>query len=197
MLDHLLPTLLERLRDDNPERSQGSVGEGSLDLEGYRASVLDHLERLLNATPPPDRPGSRWDSQGGGIGQGEKELAWVGDSGRFYGLDLPLGGVFSPETVEALRKQLLLAVQRYEPRLRAIRVLAERVPNEAVSGGKAVGATPTTVGVPAFVIEAELYAEPVPEELRIRAEVDLVSGLTRIASVTTGQAVAEVHGRTR
>jgi type VI secretion system lysozyme-like protein len=144
----------------------------ALSREELKRSVLEHLENLLN-TPSPSL-GCVAPSDGSWRGG---EAAVPDDDGADgpastsvvnYGIP-PVGGKASSEIdLEAFEEGLKRAIEAFEPRLRRGTVRVRAVPNRdlATGGFRTV----------AFVIEAELWGEPVSERLLLRSELDLEAG---------------------
>jgi type VI secretion system protein ImpF len=105
----LLPSVLDRLIDNEPDVSTEPAWRQSLSLREFERSVLRDLESLLNTRQtrtdlPADMPNA-------------------GQSVLTYGLpDFSSCSVGNAEERERLRMAVQQAIQRFEPRLRDIRV---------------------------------------------------------------------------
>ncbi len=151
--EHLQPSLLDRLTDEEPDKHQESRERRVLSMRKLRESVLRDLEWLLNS----------------GNLQSALDLGpypQVASSVLNYGIpDLAGGGATSIEP-GALERLIRQAIWDFEPR-----ILRDTVKVRAV-----VTSDRKTNRMLAFEIEGELWAQPVPLQLFLRTEVDLESG---------------------
>lgn len=105
----LLPSVLDRLMDDAPDVSTEPAWRVAQDLREFRLGVLRDVENLLNTRRPVSR-----------LPDGLPELQ---QSILAYGLpDFTSAGVGSTEERDQLRRAVQTAIQRFEPRLREVRV---------------------------------------------------------------------------
>jgi type VI secretion system protein ImpF len=153
MFERLQPCLLDRLTDDKPESQQESRDQRVISMRRYRHGVLRDLEWLLNSG----------------------NLALVEDIDEFqevtrsvlnYGVPdlcgLTVSGISAPE----LEKTILEAIQFFEPRIIA-RSLSVGVKNRS----------PDAVGNSVdFEIRGELWADPIPDRIFVKTEIDLETG---------------------
>ena len=151
--ERLQPCLLDRLTDDEP----GSVKEGReqriVSLRRYREAVLRDLDWLLNTSAHP-------------ASDGLDEFTEVVGSVLNFGIPDFTGLTASGLKPEEFERRLAEAVRRFEPRILpqtvSIRVVSTygRMDHNAIS----------------FEIQGELWAQPMPDPLYVRTEVDLETG---------------------
>jgi type VI secretion system protein ImpF len=109
--DLLTPSLMERLRD------QGPSGSGPQVLEKIRDCVRNELESLLN---------TRWRC----LSQDAKVSPILAQSLVNYGLPDFLGAnLQGAQDPDAVCRAIRLAIERYEPRLKNVRVHASTEPS--------------------------------------------------------------------
>ena len=151
--ERVLPCLLDRLTDDEPRNRQEGRDRRVLNLPKYRQAVLRDIGWLLNTSAHGERDG---------LG----EFEGVMDSVVNFGTRDVTGLSASAIGVEDLEKSMVEALRRFEPRVSgkslAVRVTAD--PGEM--SGRAVR----------FEISGELWAQPIPEALFIKTEMDLETG---------------------
>jgi len=113
----LLPSVLDRLIDHEPDVSTEPAWRQSQNLQEFERSVLRDLEALLNTRQTrPDLP---------------PDMSHVAQSLLSYGLpDFSTTGVGNLKEREQLRQAVELAIQRFEPRLRDIRVTLHDVESQ-------------------------------------------------------------------
>ena len=110
------PSVLDRLLDNNPRQPEASEGESYVDLRQYRAVVARDLETLLNTrrSDPLDRAA---------------DFPEAADSMLRYGvMDLNSLTLQDPEDQTALREDIRHTIERFEPRLKKVRVALD-LPN--------------------------------------------------------------------
>ncbi|WP_174875424.1 type VI secretion system baseplate subunit TssE [Vogesella oryzae] len=105
----VLPSVLDRLLDDQPDVSHGADSL-QFDLPQFRRALARDLEALLN-TRVMDQP-ELFDAH-----------SLAGDSMLQYGIpDLSGISLLNPDDRELLREQLRRAIELHEPRLSRVRV---------------------------------------------------------------------------
>jgi type VI secretion system protein ImpF len=151
--ERVLPCLLERLTDHYPLARKESREHRTLSLRKYRESVLRDLEWLLNceAHPRAAEFAGYERVQGSVVNYGVPSLtgAWL--------------SAHEPGDVEQLLRDAIL---RFEPRIVPETLLVRALPDAAGHGHNTL----------ALEIVGQLWAEPVPEQLYIRTELDLDTG---------------------
>jgi type VI secretion system protein ImpF len=159
----LLPSLLDRLIDHEPDVSTEPDWARSQGLRELKLSVQRDLEALLNTrsvalSRASDRRGGEPD-----------EIEW---SILTYGLpDLTSISHGNAKDCERLRKSVEEAVKRFEPRLMDIRVLLGNVGD---SNDRRVH----------FIIDAQLRLSPNPEPVRFDTTVRTESGEYQVKAET-------------
>jgi type VI secretion system protein ImpF len=157
VIEKLQPCLLDRLSDDEPKNTQESRTQRVVSLQRYRQGVLRDLQWLFNASA---------------------HLAYEGNS-SFTLEDYPeayrsvinfgtrhLFGVMTPSMRE-LERQLTEALYIFEPR-----ILRNSLKVRSRLDGNQV----------ALNVEAELWANPLPEQLHIKTMLDLETGHCTVGS---------------
>jgi type VI secretion system protein ImpF len=154
--DRILPALLDRLTDDGPSESDGRRDRG-LSLRDYRRAVLRDLTWLLNANSPP--PFERID-----------QYPLVAKSVLNFGMSELAGLTASALSPEVLEKLVRDAIRTFEPRV-----------NPSSLTVRAIDAADEPTGnVIHLEIKGEIFAEPIPEALYVKTEIDLESGHCRL-----------------
>lgn len=151
--EKLQPSLLDRLRDDEPEKKKESRDKRVLSLRKLREGVFRDLTWLLNTgnltsvTDLDDAP-------------------HVARSVLNFGLPELSGLSAAGLDVGAVERVLRQAIWDFEPRILRetlqVRVVVEE---ERMSQNSVV-----------FEIEGQLWAHPIPERLFLKTEVDLETG---------------------
>lgn len=160
--DRLLPSLLDRLTDDDPTVTTPEGDRFTFDLPEYRGAVFRDLEWLLN-TVTPARP------------EEMDELELAPASVVNFGMPPLSGGTALAIDARALERRMREVVLRFEPRLLpdSLKVKAE------VSPGKMSHRALT------FRVEGLLWAQPVSEQIYMRTQLDLETGKVTLSEVTT------------
>ncbi|UPG84799.1 type VI secretion system baseplate subunit TssE [Luteibacter aegosomatis] len=147
--ERLQPSLLDRLRDDEPHVAQEGREQRVMTSARLREYVARDLGWLFNCTRPPHAAASG--------------LPHVEDSTLGYGIPDLAGGIVAGMDMEAFRQGLRAAIVRFEPRLEpdslrvSVEVDAARMDHLTMS----------------FRIESTLWAQPLPLGLYLKTEVDL------------------------
>ena len=160
-LEKLQPCLLDRLTDDDPKSTEESRGQRVISLQRYRRGVLRDLQWLLNASAHlPGEGGGRWTLE-----DFPEALRSVINFGTRQ-----LSGLFAPN-VHELERQLTDALELFEPRI-----------------------IPRTVSIHASMdrnvidieIRGELWANPMPEQLYVKTNIDLETGMCILGDSADG-----------
>ncbi len=151
--EQLQPSLLDRLTDDDPHEHQEGRDQRVLNMRRLRQSVLRDLAWLFNTT----------------------HLATVQDLNAFpevqncvlnYGIPELSGAAISSLSTMEIERYIRHAILTYEPRILPhtlhINIIAER---EQMSEQAL-----------AFEISGDLWAQPIPEQLYLKTEIDLELG---------------------
>jgi type VI secretion system protein ImpF len=151
--DRLQPCLLDRLTDENPEVKAEGREQRVVSLRRYRHAVLRDLAMLFNSRAHP-------------TGSEIYEYPEAASSVLNYGIpDLAGASVPSAHPAE-FPARVKRAILGFEPRISG-NALSVRIISPSAS---------EHVGVIQFEIEGELWAQPLPERLFVKTEVDLETG---------------------
>jgi type VI secretion system protein ImpF len=156
VVEKLQPCLLDRLTDDDPKNSQESRMQRVISLQRYRQGVLRDLQWLFNASAHLAHEGSHDFS----ILDFPEAVRSVINFGTRH-----LFGVMTPN-MRDLERQLAQALYTFEPRI---------LPNTLKVSSRLEG------NLVALVVQAELWASPVPEQLHIKTKLDIESGHCTVA----------------
>jgi type VI secretion system protein ImpF len=156
IVERLQPALLDRLTDDEPESSVESRADRVIAMERLREVVRRDLAWLLNTTNL------------------ETEIdpvrfPHVARSVLNYGVQEVPGAFSTQERALLIRASMQRAIERFEPRI---------LPSSLEIAMEASGSRRASVIV--FDIMAEMWAQPMPLELYLRSEIDLVTGELRL-----------------
>jgi type VI secretion system protein ImpF len=160
--ERLQPSLLDRLTDDEPDTSSEPRERRVLSLRTLREGVLRDLAWLLNTTNLLSvTPGAN--------------LPQVANSVVNYGVPAMAGHSVGGVDVGQLERGIRQAIWDFEPRLirASVSVTARVVAEER--------------NTLTFDIEADLWAQPYPERLYLKTEMDLERGSVLLS---------ELNGRT-
>lgn len=156
--DRLQPALLDRLTDLEPDAKLEARDRRVLSMRALRQSVQRDLAWLLNAN-------------GLGSVQDLSGYPHVATSVLNYGFPDIAGKTASGIDVAQLEKLMRDAIRAFEPR-----VLHDSVRVSAVQAEE-ITARHNTVS---FIVEGDLWAQPYPERLYFRTELDLEAGEIRV-----------------
>lgn len=151
--DRLQPFLLDRLTDDTPGATRESRERNVMTPQQLKAALLRDLSWLLN-TPAPV------------ASEGLGEFPTVAASVINFGIPDLAGTTASGVPATSLERLILKAIQTFEPRIEK-RGVSVRLHTEEDSG------IPNSL---ALEIRGEIIANPLPESLYIKTEVDLETG---------------------
>ena len=147
--ERLQPSLLDRLTDDEPGKSEESRERRVMSVRTLREGVLRDLAWLLNTTnlfSVADRYG----------------LPHVANSVINYGIPDISSASRANMNVADLERAIRQAIWDFEPRL-----IRATVSVKAISGD--------SLSKIMFAIEADMWAQPYPERLYLKTELDLDS----------------------
>ncbi len=159
--ERLQPCLLDRLTDEEPANKEESRSQRVISLQRYKRGVVRDLEWLFNASAhlPIE-------------GKGEFRLE---DYPEAYRSVINFGtrhlcGLIAPD-MEELERQMAAALQIFEPR-----VLRHTLVVKASMDRQMIG----------FELSAELWANPMPDKLFIRTNIDLETGQCMLGDSSNG-----------
>lgn len=159
--EKLQPCLLDRLTDDDPQNTQESRSQRVISVGRYKRGVLRDLEWLLNASAHlPDEGGGRWRLED----YPEAFRSVINFGTR------QLSGLFAPDMQE-LEQRLTEALELFEPR-----IIPHSVSIHASMDRNVIG----------IEIRGELWANPVPEQLFVKTNIDIETGLCQLGDSTDG-----------
>ena len=158
--ERLQPSLLDRLTDDEPGERQESRDKRVFSPVRLRESALRDLGWLFNTT----------------------QLSATEDLGRFpetaksvlnFGLPDLSGKTVSGIDAAKLEGLLKQAIWDFEPRLLRNSIAVRLVVNHDEMSHNAMS----------FIVEAELWSQPIPLQLYLRTEVDLENGDVNVREI--------------
>ncbi|MFN0132035.1 MAG: type VI secretion system baseplate subunit TssE [Phycisphaerales bacterium] len=161
--ERLQPSLLDRITDERPDERQESRDRRVMSIRQLRAAVLRDLAWLLNAS-------ARFSDEE------LEEFPYVARSVVAFGVPDLCGQTRTSLNIADVENAVREAIERFEPRIipHSLRVTAS---------GNADEASPNSLS---FEIIGELWAQPVPEPLFLRTDVDLETGQSRIEDRPNG-----------
>ncbi len=162
-MDRLQPCLLDRLTDDEPEVRKESRDQRIVSQRRYKGAVLRDLEMLLNSKAHPFRDNIY-------------EFSEAAGSVLNYGIPDLCGTTISairPTEFEARVKQAILC---FEPRI-SRKLMSVRIVSPQDS---------EYIRTISFEIEGELWAQPLPDHLFVKTEVDLETGHHKLKGESSG-----------
>lgn len=163
--DRLQPSLLDRLIDQDPQTVQEPIEARVLSHKQLRAAVLRDLSWLFNATRPEPEPRS----------ERREELALWRGAGEVrrsvlnFGVPAFAGVTLSTLDANAIEAAVAEAITCFEPRID---------PNTLEVELKKVAENHHNMLQ--LVIRGQMWAQPVPLELLLAADVDVETGNTRV-----------------
>ncbi len=158
--ERLQPSLLDRLRDDEPDNNQESREQRVLSTRQLRESVLRDLAWLFNAIDLASA-------------QDLDPYPLAARSVLNYGLPDLAGKAAAGMDITTLERLLRQAIWDFEPRIMKNTVKVRAVMAEDQMNQHAI----------AFDIEGQLWVQPLPLPLYVKTVIDLVDGSIKV----TGQ----------
>jgi len=160
-LEKLQPCLLDRLTDDEPDKTEESRNQRVISLQRYKRGVLRDLEWLFNASAHLPVEGRR-EFRLSDYPEAERSVINFGTR--------QLCGLIAPN-MDELERELLEAIQLFEPRI--------------INHTLTVKAT-IERNMVSFEIFGELWANPIPEKLFIKTNIDLETGQCNLGDASNG-----------
>ncbi len=157
--ERLQPSLLDRLTDDEPDKTVESRERRVMSVRSLREGVLRDLAWLLNTTnlfSVSERYG----------------LPHVATSVINFGMPDLSGTSIAGRNMADLERTIRQAIWDYEPRLIRSSVMV-RVVTDSESVNKIM-----------FEIEADMWAQPYPERLYLKSELDLDLASIKLSEAT-------------
>lgn len=165
--ERLQPALLDRLTDEEPEKTQEPREFRVMTKTRLRQAVLRDLTWLFNATRLESR--GEW----GGLDDARRSVI-------NYGLPTLSGKSATSIDVTDLERVIRQAILDFEPRL---------LPSTLQVRALLEPATLDHHNVIGVEIRSQLWAQPVPFELLVRTEIDLETGKVEIADLARSRAL--------
>ncbi len=147
------PCLLDRLTDDEPQTRLESRDKRVIGTAQFRRGVLRDLTWLLNAATHMDP-------------ETAAEYPEVARSVVNFGIPDLCGLTTSSVEPVQVERMIRAAIERFEPR-----ILSQSLKVRATADSDAMG--PNAVR---FEISGDLWAQPMPEHLFVKTEIDLETG---------------------
>jgi type VI secretion system protein ImpF len=161
--ERLQPSLLDRLSDNEPERKTEGRDKRVLSPQRLRESVRRDLAWLFNTTNLA-------------AAQDLEDYPEVERSTVNFGLPDLAGRTASSVHAPTLEKLIRKAIWEFEPRLRKSSVRVRLIEDRTSYSHNAL----------VILIEAELWAQPLPLRLLLRTDLDLETGEVQVSEVSTG-----------
>ncbi|MET0051566.1 MAG: type VI secretion system baseplate subunit TssE [Candidatus Thiodiazotropha sp.] len=149
----LQPSLLDRLTDDEPEKTKESQDKRVISMRRLRQSVLRDLAWLLNTTNLATT-------------EDLEDYPEVARSVLNYGIRELSGHLVSGMDLNQLERMVRQAVQDFEPRILPQSVRVRSVRDSAKESHNRL----------MFEIEGQLWALPAPTHLLIKTQIDFEEG---------------------
>ena len=160
-LERLQPCLLDRLSDDEPNKSEESRNQRIISIQRYKRGVIRDLEWLFNSSAHLP-----WEEI---QGRSLEDFPEAFKSVINYGIR-HLCGMLAPN-MDDLERAMAQALQVFEPRINRNSIKIKAVMEQQTI---------------TFELQGEIWANPLPEELFIRTKVDLEGGPTSIGDSGNG-----------
>ncbi len=152
--ERLQPSLLDRLIDDDPTKTQETDDKRTLTKQALRQAVLRDLSWLLNAT-------------GHGSPMDEKQFPHAYRSVLNFGVPTMSGQFASSLQRASMEQTLRQAIVNFEPRI---------LPRTLEVEVALVGYAMDSHNQAGLMIRGMLWAQPVPLEFLMRSRIDLEEG---------------------
>lgn len=151
------PSLLDRLTDENPQSGVESRDQRMISWQRLRDVVRRDLGWLLNCVH---------------LEASEDLSAWplVARSTLNYGMPETTGIPVANINVDLLQKRVRQAILDFEPRLVRNKLTVTVQKQSVVMNRNSL----------VFLIEGEMWAQPVPQSIFVRTEFDLETGVVKI-----------------
>ena len=163
--ERLQPCLLDRLTDEAPEQKQESRDERVVSLRRLREAVLRDLGWLLNAS----NFGSLEDLS---------EYPHVAQSVLNFGMPALAGTLVSGVDIAEFERKIRQAILDFEP----------RILRDTVKVRLAVAADQMSHNAMTFEIDGQLWAQPVPQRIYLKTEIDLELGEVKLSDYSVASA---------
>ena len=155
--DHLQPSLLDRLTDQEPGAQQEGREDRFISVRRLREAVIRDLSWLLNTC-----------NMNGSDDHGADPL--VAGSVLNFGFPPLSGRTAASIDIDAIERVLRQSILRFEPRILADSLKVSAVVAEDQMNHNALS----------FDIEGALWAQPAPLHLILRTDIDLENGSVKV-----------------
>jgi len=162
-MDRLQPCLFDRLTDDEPEVRKESRDRRIVSLRRYKRAVLHDLEMLLNSKKHP-------------LHDNIYEFSEAAQSVLNYGIPDLCGTSISAISPTEFETEVKQAILYFEPRV-SRKLLSVRIVSPLDS---------ENIRTILFEIEGELWAQPLPDRLYVKTEIDLETGHLKFKDEPSG-----------
>ena len=161
--ERLQPCLLDRLTDDEPEVGAESRDQRVVSMRRYKRAVLRDLDMLLNSKRHPPH-GNIYD------------FNQAAQSVLNYGIPDLCGITISAVNPGEFEAEVKQSIQNFEPR-----ILPESLSVRIISQIES-----EYIRTLSFEIKGELWAQPLPDRLFVKTEVDLETGHHKLKDESSG-----------
>src|ERR1700731_637430 len=161
--ERLQPCLVDRLTDDAPEKTQESRDQRVVSLRRLREGVLRDLGWLLNATNMAAL-------------EDLTNYPQVARSVLNSGMAGLAGPVTSSIAVGDFERRIYQAIVDFEP----------RILRDTLKVRLAVALDQMSHNAMTFEIEGQLWAQPVPQRIYLKTEIDLELGEVKLSDYASG-----------
>jgi len=151
--EKLQPSLLDRLRDDEPEKKQESRTNRVISSKKLRDFAIRDLSWLLNTTKF-------------GVHHDLSQMPDVANSTLNYGVGSMSGASINRDNVRPIEQEVKRAILNFEPRIDAKSLTVNVFFDTEEVGRNAM----------VFEIQGELWGNPIPTSLFLKTEIDLETG---------------------
>ena len=152
-MERLQPCLLNRLIDNEPEANKESRDHRVMSIQKYKAAVLFDVENLLNSRAHP-------------LGDEIYDFDEAADSVLNYGIRDVCGLTISDLRGGEVESHIKHSLECFEP----------RISSDSLSVRLVSTVKPGQVRSLAIEIEGQLWAQPLPDHLFFKTEVDMETG---------------------
>jgi type VI secretion system protein ImpF len=161
--ERLQPCLLDRITDDAPDKKQESRDQRVVSLRRLREGVLRDLGWLLNASNMA-------------MLEDLTDYPHVARSVLNYGMPGLAGTLASGIDVVEFERKIYQAIVDFEP----------RILRDTLKVRLAVAPDQMSHNAMTFEIEGQLWAQPVPQRIYLKTEIDLELGEVKLSDYTAG-----------
>ncbi len=161
--EKLQPCLLDRLTDEEPNKKQESRNQRVISTRQYRQAVLRDLAWLINTHAHVEQDGL-------------DDFEQVPSSVLNFGVQSLAGMTVSTLSTDEVRYRLTQAIRFFEPRINPNTIAIKMTVDPEEMSHRSIR----------FEIQGDLWAQPLPESLFIKTEMDLETGKCKLDRVKSG-----------